>query len=114
MSKEHKMTKDGKKYITKISNHGCKECSFLKLSNCLIITNAKCVSYKNNDIKHLIWVEDTSKPNKEKCYWIVEEYSKILGWSFFDIAETRKKARQCIKDMIAEDKTRIRKYVPAK
>jgi hypothetical protein len=89
MSKEHKITKDGKKYITKISAYGCEGCSFHKKPACLIDDEHyhMCIGGENKDGMPRIWVEDTSKPNKskpnkEKHYWIVEEYSKILGWSF--------------------------------
>jgi hypothetical protein len=124
MSKEHKMVYKGKKYKTIKTINGsycppCKGCVFFAADDhqCPIVSNSttrQCVHHNNEDGINRIWVEDTIKPNRENHYWIVEEHSTILGWSLYDIFETRSKARECVKYTDKEDKTRIRKYIPAK
>jgi hypothetical protein len=69
MSKEHKMTYDGKKYVTKrVNDISCKGCVFLgdhyvcTLEN----THAKRICSSNLFKDQYIWVEDKSIDNKPK------------------------------------------------
>jgi hypothetical protein len=132
MSKEHKITKDGKKYITKISHYECNGCAFEKEEICTFfeviggsVTANKCLPYHNKDGMPRIWVEDKSevKPKKmEKKYaWVIEIYENG-EWEFWAAEKSRSQAKKeasSTKKLIAykdgfTPKTRIRKYVPAK
>jgi len=81
MSKEHKITKDDKKYITKIVyNDSCNGCvfkvpEFVNNSKCDFyhVTGGcenKCLSLHYKDGLHRIWVEDKTeiKPKKDCVY----------------------------------------------
>jgi hypothetical protein len=126
MSKEHKMTYDGKKYVTKKSRNGsCNGCAFIERGDLYACnfyrvmgeaTRNKCLSRHYKDGGDRIWVEDKSKnrPAKAKgndCYWIVEELidQQWIGVAFH---VTRSKARDAQELYLR--KTRIRKFVPAK
>ena len=81
MSKEHKITKDDKKYITKIAyNDSCNGCvfkvsEFVNYSKCDFYhvmegCENKCLSLHYKDGLHRIWVEDKTeiKPKKDCVY----------------------------------------------
>jgi hypothetical protein len=132
MSKEHKMTYDGKKYVTKISNiRLCDGCVFSKvlaiedsykpLYMCKLHNNNRgCISTQNKDGKSRIWVEDTPKTKKDYV-WVIELYQEGI-WVFFGAETNRRLARKeasSIRNLLfyrerKKAKTRIRKYIPAK
>ena len=77
MSKENKMTYNGKKYVTEISDiRRCDGCVFSKVNTiedykplyqCELHNNNRgCISTQNKDGKSRIWVEDTPKTNEKK------------------------------------------------
>jgi hypothetical protein len=127
MSKEHKITKDGKKYVTKIIySPTCFGCVFSTLSetfqhkcnfvNAMRGFKNKCLNHHYKDGKHRIWVEDTSSDsktvNKANHVWVIEIYDEEDGWIFWSAEKNRHIARMYARSMQA--KTRIRKYIPVK
>lgn len=120
MSKEHKMTYMGKKYVTKIQ-YGCRECAFFRFTECPNICKSKCAAVNNKDRTSRIWVEDKSVPKKNtgNYVWVIEKYNKILKkWIVFDTKISRGRARRFIINMkegllgYANTKFRIIKYIP--
>jgi len=143
MSKEHKMTYKGKKYITKIVNGcSCKECAFAKFYPshviCTVPPNTKCTPGGNKDQQYRVWVEDKSidkkpikkyetriidgffyktllknTPKEKNHYWIIEDY--IDGeWKHWAVKETRSQARECLYEITEGRPKRIRKFIIAK
>jgi hypothetical protein len=69
-SKENKMTYNGKKYVTEISDNSCEGCVFADFTIPHVCTlknnNTKCSGKDNKDNQYRIWVEDTSATKEEK------------------------------------------------
>lgn len=115
MSKQHKMTYKGKKYVTKFCADGCAGCIFFD-HGCydFVVECDSVLCGKNEDQKNRIWVEDKTVQEKTIDHaWLIEYV--LFGekkWRIWNVTRTRKQARNIANSMCG--KVRVRKFVPAK